>query len=881
MTPFALKKLAVTCSIWIQRLCNCKFHPQRSLDSHTRGTYLQARLRVQTSYLGMGLEDPEVKGLLAEFRSIACDKSNSWQQPTSKKHCGYHVYGFSGRIPNHHFRISFTSHTRAADEIEDDPGCWALHDAGIAHDPCDLRAPSPQWDEDSANSDSDDEDITQFYEDGLHGVVLEQVLIYSFGSPLVEFISYPKNRRYACLVCKLWRDVIYASPMAWSHIPVLLYTDTNYVRFCVTQAKDAPVSLYLFLFPIAAFVGPNHTRTPPVVASGVFSILEEIPSRIQELSVQCPDSRAFNTIMKGLSEMDSRILAYLSISIPPRANFGLPVAHLAHLGDSPLALIYGGDSIPIPPFLPNGSSALLELRLSWSIPGWLSFAMYANLSTLRLVALCGDSFSLNWTCLSEILSAASRITLLEMDRVECKDIFIVDGTAPRLPHLTDLILSIGHISSATIVSHIAMPVVTSIRLDIYEPGRIGNASALQTGPTLTESFTALCRHVLHRIISDFELEELLRVQGQSRLAIGCELVSPKFLGLLEGFRWQKSSLMSGMVHTGPLDYEVEFGRFVIGRTREVSRATVKFDPANCLVPLSLTRFLSMALRHSSEPLIDQVGFDSYNGLGRTLARYSCPPSLQRLSSSYNQLCSPVSSPLDPPSAWPTFPAFPGVRPETPIDSDWYYLRGKLMFTKSRSTARRLSRSVSGKSSIIPCYWSPTLECALKYLAEEGEFAEFFDEDMDSCDYEWKQIKPIWFGIHDEPPVNDMYVQFLVLTSRQKLYMMNARIPFGQPFLFSDQKKKQMIIERCLTKQCLMRASMWYVDRVGTLCRPSLVLSQIQVRIELSQIEKQETLPKTNTESSCRKYRSATRTIAPEIPVVELWEIADPIELHLD
>ncbi|KAJ7710857.1 hypothetical protein B0H17DRAFT_1123947 [Mycena rosella] len=431
--------------------------------------------------------------------------------------------------------------------------------------------------------------------------ILGMILQYALPSHIIDFKTYPGNRCSLCLVCRLWNAVLRSTPCAWSCIPVTLNTNTQFVRFCITQAKTIPISLYLYLNPLAAPDRriPQPTPQPETVAGLVFALLRQLSATLGALNIVCSKGRAFMSIARSLSCVDRRHLVDLSLVFPSPFD--------------PVRLRQPTETLPL---FSDSSSSVVALELCRCPPPLDTHAIFVNLAVLRLTYFNGRQFRLSWSRLSDVLSTTHRLTLLQLDHVECHDLSQPNFPVPTLAYLTDLILSFSTTPAAVVASRIHMPAVTGLCLDIVD------ASEIVAFGTLTEWFTNRCSHILRRItvadicvrdtsssdtknlllampalqkldlgrsqqylkdalscilddhrfswprlgtirlgfgLATADIRGLLHIQYQQRLASGCVLVSPSSSESSTGFKWQRSSLIGGTLDSGDLTTDLKFG----------------------------------------------------------------------------------------------------------------------------------------------------------------------------------------------------------------------------------------------------------------------------------------------------------------------------------
>ncbi|KAJ7024524.1 hypothetical protein C8F04DRAFT_1192338 [Mycena alexandri] len=264
---------------------------------------------------------------------------------------------------------------------------------------------------------------------------------------------------------------------AWAIIPVGLYTHPQYIQFCIKKAGEIPLTLYFNLVQYGAQrPGSAPGKVPPTpaeMANTIFPLLTQVtrPSLIQEVFVRSTHTDSCANIISWLGRLDNRALRRAAMVLDAPLDRTEEVLMCAPLS------------------FPGTPSMLSELRLGQSIPPWQFKlqAVYQNLSVLRLTSFLGGRMSTRME-ISDALGAMKRLTLLELSNVECKDTFPEDEPNPFLPLLTDLILSFSHPSSAEFVSHIDMPALRRLRLDIYSARR-------SPRPTI-ESFVRVCHHFL-------------------------------------------------------------------------------------------------------------------------------------------------------------------------------------------------------------------------------------------------------------------------------------------------------------------------------------------------------------------------------------------------
>ncbi|KAJ7164293.1 hypothetical protein C8R46DRAFT_1036202 [Mycena filopes] len=308
------------------------------------------------------------------------------------------------------------------------------------------------------------------------------IIPLAFGSHVLDFMKYTSNRRSLCLVCMFWKEIIYSHPNAWNTIPISLYSHSRYIQFCIHNSGRAPITLYFNLIPLAATrpgrpgLAARRTPAPPTpaeVVDTIFPLLMAGTPVVQELFMRSADAESCAAITAWLGRIDNQNLRRASMVLEAPSD-------------------RSQELLRPPPFtFPSAPPVLSELRLGQSIPPWKTETVYRNLSVLRLTSFLKGRTS-PWEDIARILGATQRLTLLQLTNVECRDTPFDSVPNPILPFLTDLILSFGHPSSADIVSHIDMPALRALRLDVYSARRCPR-------PTI-EFFVRLCHHFLRELV---------------------------------------------------------------------------------------------------------------------------------------------------------------------------------------------------------------------------------------------------------------------------------------------------------------------------------------------------------------------------------------------
>ncbi|KAJ7720727.1 hypothetical protein B0H16DRAFT_1474300 [Mycena metata] len=324
--------------------------------------------------------------------------------------------------------------------------------------------------------------------------ILSLIFPDAFGSHIVDFAQYTSNRRWVCLVCRLWCEIIYGTPAAWNHIPICLYAGIRYLDFCLEKAKELPLFLYLNLIPLAALdrLSPHPTRTPAETVTSIFPLFAFGPSKVEEIFIRSTDATSCAAITAQLASMDLTHVRRASLLIAGHARFAI------------------GEERGAPLSATDAAVGLKELRLGYSIPPWPMMAVYANLSTL---AICNFRSTTAWEDIRRILRATPRLSVLHLSRVDCRhSIFAGEGTNPVLPLLTDLCVTYTHPSGAEIVSHIEMPALCRLRLDV-----VRERSAYR--PSL-EAFVRCCHHHL-RMVNYLTIGAMMGSLAEVELFFSC------------------------------------------------------------------------------------------------------------------------------------------------------------------------------------------------------------------------------------------------------------------------------------------------------------------------------------------------------------------------
>ncbi|KAJ7028246.1 hypothetical protein C8F04DRAFT_1250161 [Mycena alexandri] len=299
--------------------------------------------------------------------------------------------------------------------------------------------------------------------------VLALILPNAFGSHIQDFTTYSDNRRHVCLVCRLWRDVVYLTPSAWCCIPVSLYISQRYVEFCLNKANQSSIFVFFNLLRFASLdgTGPLQTRTPADVANIIFPLFSGA-ARIEELKLRASDRTSCATLTSWVSRTNSGILRRASLILEA------PRDRLA-------------ESLSLQPFV--GAHELAELHMGYSILPWPMEMVYENLTVLGLSHLPMRN-PMGWLEVIRVLSATPKLKQLHLFRVECYHASLPEST-PVLEHLETLCLTFAHLSGAEIVSYIEMPSLRQLRLDMrQEQGTVKPS---------VEGFVRSCHHLLRRL----------------------------------------------------------------------------------------------------------------------------------------------------------------------------------------------------------------------------------------------------------------------------------------------------------------------------------------------------------------------------------------------
>ncbi|KAJ7717357.1 hypothetical protein B0H16DRAFT_1740648 [Mycena metata] len=192
--------------------------------------------------------------------------------------------------------------------------------------------------------------------------------------------------------------------------------------------------------------GRGQDPTSAEVVDMIFDLI--VDRSVQELYIRALDSASYDQTVRRMAEFDSSHLRKVSINLGGRR-----------------ATLAGPQTIGPVAVLKN-PSLLRELSLGRTFPPCNVEAVCANLTTLRLISFSWFHSAL-WQNLALVLAASRRITLLHLHDVECRDGFTGTSLTPCLPSLTDLVLSCYHPSALDVVSHIEMPALVNLRLDLY------------------------------------------------------------------------------------------------------------------------------------------------------------------------------------------------------------------------------------------------------------------------------------------------------------------------------------------------------------------------------------------------------------------------------
>ncbi|KAJ7733489.1 hypothetical protein B0H16DRAFT_1468078 [Mycena metata] len=301
--------------------------------------------------------------------------------------------------------------------------------------------------------------------------ILSIIAIHSFGSFLGNFDKFTVWRLAFCLVCRYWRDVVYASPRAWRCIPVSLYCHAHEIAFILDKAKRVEIHLYINLFP-SLRRGARRKGQDPIsadVADMVFNLVAD--HCVQELYLRALEYSSHDHIIGRVTQLNTGRLRRVSLNLGGR--------RAATTGPN----IVGSVEVL------RKSGLLQELTLGRTFPPCDVAAVCANLTTLRLVSFSWFHSAL-WPNLALVLAASKRITFLHLHDVECRQGFPDDVPIPRLDHLTNLVLSSYHPSGLEVAAHIEMPALVNLRLDMY--------TNRMTKPAL-EAYVEVCRPFLQRV----------------------------------------------------------------------------------------------------------------------------------------------------------------------------------------------------------------------------------------------------------------------------------------------------------------------------------------------------------------------------------------------
>ncbi|KAJ7141314.1 hypothetical protein C8R44DRAFT_866943 [Mycena epipterygia] len=287
--------------------------------------------------------------------------------------------------------------------------------------------------------------------------ILSMILDAFLASPWQAFVAL---REALCLICPLWRDLIYLHTGYWTRFTFHRYSNTDSIAAQLARSKGAPISLTLDLFPDGTPVGYRVETLESVVPTGMHRagtvinltqqeyVAQVLPAvkaafhQVGTLQVIGDPAGGFTQVLEQLATFDSPNLS--------RATFQLPRTH------------------------PNNSAmfhlcgewhTLRDLALKSILPSQGdSQAIFRNLTALRLFHL-PKATNLTWDALAFALGSVKQLVVLQLDEIECTEL----GSARRisLTSVTHLIVSYTTTDALMVVSLLDVPSIVSLHLTGY------------------------------------------------------------------------------------------------------------------------------------------------------------------------------------------------------------------------------------------------------------------------------------------------------------------------------------------------------------------------------------------------------------------------------
>ncbi|KAJ7112271.1 hypothetical protein C8R44DRAFT_741959 [Mycena epipterygia] len=293
------------------------------------------------------------------------------------------------------------------------------------------------------------------------------IFLYTIGPYSFAPKPYAILRTNICLVCRLWRDIMYSTPLAWNSIYVSVdwYPSTRLVPYGVKRSGAICLDVYLDCGSVTedadTLERAVESNALSALVHAVFCALEFEFSRVARFTAICRNKIAGTLIHSYLARMDCRQLRALWLAV-----------HTGPRTEDQTDLHSFSSSLP----------SLRNLHASSSMPPRLCAPLFDQISDLELSApMCGRMSELDLICIIEVmepswtelrafLRAMPNLESIRLAGVACTGIIgSTHSDSLLFERLRRIDFVFSHRSMVDVLSTFVAPILAQLRLDLI-PG---------------------------------------------------------------------------------------------------------------------------------------------------------------------------------------------------------------------------------------------------------------------------------------------------------------------------------------------------------------------------------------------------------------------------
>ncbi|KAJ7811363.1 hypothetical protein B0H13DRAFT_1926747 [Mycena leptocephala] len=294
--------------------------------------------------------------------------------------------------------------------------------------------------------------------DALPNELFDTIVDFVFG-PTDVWTSYAFHRRAFARVSRAWRNRIYENPMWWKTVWFLRFSPEAYILFCLERIGNRQFDLVLdgHEYTIVRMDGRQRiqvtSRSLDVYTERVGVLFMGRLQSICKLTVESMYHPQWMSIINVLAVGKSRTLRCL---VGTASSYGQDTRSDEVGPANPVIDAAGWEDVE-------------SMKISGVYPLWGGTQIFRNLKELSMSRVWPVA-SLRRGELVRALKEANRMTILRLNDVEC----LPDQVTSRIvmPHLTHLYIAYPRDECVDVLTYIAMPALSNLRVDVHGEGTL-------------------------------------------------------------------------------------------------------------------------------------------------------------------------------------------------------------------------------------------------------------------------------------------------------------------------------------------------------------------------------------------------------------------------